>query len=61
MKIPIEEFLLVDCGELYQHNSLLCLSVNNGKKNLSVYTKGITVDKEKNKKNNKIQWSVIFT
>jgi len=46
----MEKFSLVDCGELYQRNSSLHMSVNTDEIFLSLYIKEITVRKEGIKK-----------
>ena len=46
----MEKFSLVDCGELYQRNSSLHMSVNTDEIFLSLYIKEITVRKEEIKK-----------
>jgi hypothetical protein len=56
------KIMLLYYGEFYWQNSpSLYLSMNNKRNIILVYTKGITVRKERIKKSRNVQWHVIFT
>jgi hypothetical protein len=56
------KIMLVDYGEFYWQNSpSLYLSMNIKRNIILIYTKGITVGKERIKKSRNVQWHVIFT
>ena len=57
-----EIFLLVDCNEFYRHDTPSLYSLVNTDETISlVYTEGITMEKKKLKKNQKVRWHVIYT